>query len=208
MNLEQDIVFLYIFDANDSRSTDEKIIISVMEYAKANKIPELSSPVVLRTKRGKPYIAGDTGVGVSVSHSGEWFVCALTKGQVGVDIEHHRHIRKKNTSENEERFKQIAKRFFHPDEAAFVEQDPLNRFYKVWTAKESYVKYTGTGMDETFGDHSVIGSEIFDAEASQMENSVEWKSEGVCFKQMPYGDGYTLCVCRTNIFEIKINCMK
>jgi phosphopantetheine--protein transferase-like protein len=205
MILEQDIVFLYFFDANDSRSTDEKIVAAAALYANTNKIPTLSDPVVHRTERGKPYIAGESGIGVSVSHSGEWVVCALTEGKVGVDIEHHRQSGENNISKIEERFSQIAKRFFHPDEAEFVKEDPHRRFYKIWTAKESYVKYTGTGMDETFGEHSVLSPVLIESESRMQDNSFCWKSEDVYFRQMPYKEEYTLCVCKANKFDIKIS---
>lgn len=207
MTLERDIVFLYFFAADDGRTTEEKIVAAVGEYAKIRNIPPLAHPAVQRTERGKPYIAGDQGIGVSVSHSGEWFVCALTEGAVGVDIEQHKQAKEQHISEVRNRFMQIAKRFFHPQEAAFVEQDPHSRFYTVWTAKESYVKYTGTGMDETFGEHCVIplshGEEKFSGQALP----AEWQSEGVFFRQMSYPEAYTLCVCKANQFDIQIQCM-
>ena len=201
--MEQDIVFLYFFDANDGRSTEEKIVSAAKQYAKANRISTLFDPVIHRTKAGKPYIAGHTEIGVSVSHSGDWFVCALTEGNVGVDIEQHKRAQKNGQAEIEERFVQIAKRFFHPEEAAYVAQSPMCRFYMVWTAKESYVKYTGTGMNETFGERSVVSAQAMDEKSYREGLPIGWIGEDVCFKQMLYEKEYTLCVCKENTFDIE-----
>ena len=47
------------------------------------------------------------------------------------------------------RYVNMAKRFFHEKEADYVqEKAPYQRFFRVWAAKESYVKYTGKGIDE------------------------------------------------------------
>lgn len=206
MSAEKDIVYLYIFDANDGRTTNEKIIIAVEEYAKLYGISVLSNPEVHRTPKGKPYIAGDTNIGVSVSHSGEWFVCALTDGNVGVDIEQHQAEEPNQISETENRFLQIAGRFFHPQETAFIAQDPLHRFYMIWTAKECYVKYTGTGMDETLGDHSVISATYHGVRAEALPK--EWTNEEVYFRQMSYESEYTVSICKANAFDIEIKKMK
>ena len=205
---ERDTVFLCFFAADDSRTTEEKIVAAIGEYAKARNISALSHPVVRRTERGKPYIAGDTGIGVSVSHSGDWFVCALTEGNVGVDIEQHRQAGEHLLSAISKRFTQIAKRFFHPQEAAFVEQDPLGRFHMIWTAKESYVKYTGTGMDETFGEYCVFPTVPGEEKTYRQGLHAEWESGGLFFRQMSCMNGYTLCVCRTKPFDVQIQCMK
>ena len=44
-----------------------------------------------RTSEGKPYFAEET-VEFSLSHSGEWAVCALSDSAVGVDVEHIRSV--------------------------------------------------------------------------------------------------------------------
>lgn len=46
---------------------------------------------VCRTSEGKPYFA-DHAIEFSLSHSGEWAVCALSDAPVGVDVERIRPI--------------------------------------------------------------------------------------------------------------------
>lgn len=90
------------------------------------------------TPLGKPYIK-DAPVHFNISHAGDWMLCAISSEEVGIDIE---KIGKTDY--------QIARRMFHPDE--YQEMKPysiLERrkvFYEYWTMKESYVKYTGTGL--------------------------------------------------------------
>ena len=82
---------------------------------------------------GKPYAPGYPGF--NLSHSGEW--CVLSKGdcEIGVDIE---KIDEKNLS--------AASEVYTPLELNWMNEDPLKRFYQLWTWKESLIKALGTGM--------------------------------------------------------------
>ena len=55
---------------------------------------------------GKPYLVSEPGVHFSLSHSGDWAVCAIGDHPLGVDIEKCEPGRP-----------DIASRFFHRDEA-------------------------------------------------------------------------------------------
>jgi 4'-phosphopantetheinyl transferase len=111
-------------------------------------VPE--SRVSLRTEtRGKPRLAGTTAAGADTrhlefnwSHSGGHALIALTRGSpLGVDIEH--------LGKNP-RALEIARRFFHPDEAdglANLEPEARNRaFISLWCAKEAVLKAAGEGL--------------------------------------------------------------
>lgn len=89
---------------------------------------------------GKPYFSGG-GPSFSISHSGDYWVCALYDGPVGVDVQHHQRCAARS----------IARRHFHPDEYAWLEAVGFSRFYDLWAARESYVKFTGSGIDDDFG---------------------------------------------------------
>lgn len=104
---------------------------------------------VRRTKKGKPFIvfAPDRGVEgkevpqdvfVSASHSGDVFVCLITDVPAGVDIQKERTAR----------FRQISSRYFTEEERAYVEQRGADGFFLLWTRKEAYSKYVGTGLEE------------------------------------------------------------
>lgn len=87
---------------------------------------------------GKPYFTGAQNVCFSLSHSGNWAVCAVGASPLGVDIELPRCTMT------------IAKRFFHPGEFEYVSSQSPERqpdiLARLWTLKEAYSKALGTGF--------------------------------------------------------------
>ncbi len=92
---------------------------------------------------GRPQIEG---LDFNISHAGDYVMMVLSDHSVGCDIE---RIRDKKTG--------IAKRFFSEAEAAWIDasEDPFAAFYRVWTARESYVKYTGEGISLDFQKYEI-----------------------------------------------------
>lgn len=90
-------------------------------------------------EHGKPYLQTDTPLFFNISHSGKWVVCAFSDTEVGVDIE---RIAKERLA--------VAERFFHPEEVAGLlntsGQERTDLFFRYWSAKESVLKYMGTGL--------------------------------------------------------------
>lgn len=86
-------------------------------------------------ENGKPYAPGYPAF--SLSHSGAW--CVLAKGRengsIGADIE-----------EINERHTDVAPEVYTASEQAWMRADPVNRFFRLWTWKESVMKATGLGM--------------------------------------------------------------
>lgn len=105
--------------------------------------------VVLRQKdSGKPYVENfDAEFGIS--HSGDMVVCAVSDKPLGIDVEKIRPVNLK-----------VALRVCSSDELEYIfghapkEQDftcttdsaVLTRFFEIWTSKEAYVKFKGTGI--------------------------------------------------------------
>lgn len=86
----------------------------------------------VKNNYGKPMLA--TGeLHFNISHSHGRFAVALSDEPVGVDIEQVRVAPHG-----------VAKRFFTRREAESIATD--DDFFTVWTAKESYIKYLGTGL--------------------------------------------------------------
>lgn len=99
-------------------------------------------------KYGKPY-AKDLPVEFSISHSGDFAVCAVSDSKIGIDIEKIRPVDLK-----------IAKRICTEKELLYIlgtipkESDfcitedisVLTRFFHVWTKKEAYSKYLGNAF--------------------------------------------------------------
>ena len=96
------------------------------------------------------------------------------------------------------RFAKMAHRFFHPVEAEFVTLESFYRFFGVWTARESYVKYTGQGIDASFSEHCVIPDtkEHWPELTPPLPGPVvSWQAQGVWFWETIFEENYTLCVC-------------
>ncbi len=93
---------------------------------------DLGSFRFLRTAQGKPY--AEHAPHFNLSHSGDWLLCAVSDTPVGVDIERPRKVSPA-----------LIRRVCTPAELAFLAGQP-ERFLQVWTAKEAYLKYLGTGI--------------------------------------------------------------
>ena len=92
---------------------------------------------VIKNKYGKEYIDGKN-IFYNISHSGGLLCSAVSDYEVGVDCETVREID----------HLALAKRFFTPAEYDRIagSADSLDEFFRIWTKKESFVKYTGEGF--------------------------------------------------------------
>ncbi|WP_379155579.1 4'-phosphopantetheinyl transferase family protein [Paenibacillus sp. sgz5001063] len=88
---------------------------------------------------GKPYLADLPDCQFNLSHAGDYVLCAIDQKPLGIDVEEIKPI---DLS--------IASRFFTPGENQEIQRMPedrrLDHFYQLWTAKESYIKFKGTGL--------------------------------------------------------------
>lgn len=102
------------------------------------------------SKNEKPYFP-DNEVFFSLAHCGDYAVCAVSDVPVGVDIELPRAGDAR-----------LAKRFFQPDEAALVyaADDPDREFCRLWTLKESYIKYADLRLGDVRSFSVVSGAEV------------------------------------------------
>ena len=93
-----------------------------------------------RTEKGKPFVT-NADVFYSVSHSKGIVVCAIDKDEIGVDAEMIRDIDLNITriacTERDKEF------IFEADD----KNEQIERFFTVWTAKEAYFKFVGTGIE-------------------------------------------------------------
>lgn len=108
------------------------------------------SYVVCEGAHGKPYAAENgeaiSDIHFSVSHTGKLWLCAVDSCPLGLDIE----------SSSRRRSEQIAKRFFAPQEKAFLEQNGMKEFLTLWVRKEAYIKWKGTGLSEGLQTFSTV----------------------------------------------------
>ncbi len=133
---------------------------------------------IKRGEHGKPYFDAADAPHFSVSDSGQLWVCAVSDQEVGIDIE---EVKKKE-------YEDLAKRFFTEEEAEFVRLWGTDGFFLVWTRKEAYVKYKGTGLREGLSNFCVVKN-----------NSVAyWIGEGedkVFFTDVDFGSDIICAAC-------------
>ena len=90
-------------------------------------------------EHGKPFLPEAPGFCFSISHSGDKVMAVSADSEVGCDIEMIGQGREK-----------IAERFFSDEEKKYLgalpEEERNGAFYRLWTAKESFLKATGKGF--------------------------------------------------------------
>lgn len=96
--------------------------------------------IIKATSQGKPYIE-NRPIYFNISHCEDYVVCAVNEKEIGIDIE---KIRDVNLS--------IAERFFTHSESEYLNSgdtaDKNKRFFEIWTAKEAYLKWLGSGITD------------------------------------------------------------
>jgi len=94
-----------------------------------------SEITVGKDKNGRPRIEGEGRIDFSISHSGRFVACAVSdEERVGVDIE---------KISRDSNYLKIADRFL--SEAERKEVKNADDFARMWTRKEAYYKYLGSG---------------------------------------------------------------
>jgi len=105
---------------------------------------------------GKPYLKNFPNVFFNLSHSGDYVVCAFDTYPVGIDIERVKDIEYMDLAEN----------FFTKKEYDYIMKgdfnQQLNRFYDIWTLKESYIKCSGKGLSVPLKSFSIEINEFKD----------------------------------------------
>ena len=135
-------------------------------------------PEITRQERGKPCFTGDGNVHFSVSHSGGFVAVAFGESPLGIDLQQH-----SSRGDAIARHQKLASRYFHPREQEYVASDLWEGFFRVWTAKESFVKRTGRGIDHSFHEICIL------------PNGESWQDENGFFRQTTLPGGYTLTLC-------------
>jgi 4'-phosphopantetheinyl transferase len=190
------VVYLYVTENRKDLSTEEKVRIFLSRFLSDSGVDlhhEEDQPLILRTPRGKPYLPSFPGLHLSITHSGKWFICAFSAQPVGIDLQEHSLLRKETPQQAYDRYAKIARRFFHSNEATYVETDPKENFFPVWAAKESYVKFTGQGMDQFF-DAFCVWDPYADPARKIPENTT-WQAENAFFRQKRFDETCTFCMC-------------
>lgn len=134
-------------------------------------------------KGGKPYFPHCPQVHFSISHSGEYWAVAFSSLPVGLDIQRH----------EQRDYLSLAKRWYHPQEYAAVEQYGKQCFFDIWCAKESRIKCGGTGFPALFPTFSVVEK---GAIAAVVE---DWQ-----IKPLNIDADYSACLCGQQLGRVNV----
>jgi 4'-phosphopantetheinyl transferase len=165
--------YLFVVSKQAVESSDQSIVNCAQAYA---RIAGLNLPhgIVIKRENGKPVFENLGGLHFSVSHSESLWACVVCDIDIGMDMQAHVRCNKEG----------VAKRFFHPLEVEYLEANGYAGFYDVWTAKESYVKLRGSGIDDGFGEFCVVA-----------EGELAKRAGTAHFLHVRSIDGFSLCVC-------------
>ncbi|GAA5093272.1 4'-phosphopantetheinyl transferase family protein [Wohlfahrtiimonas larvae] len=115
-----------------SRSLLEYIL---QQYFNIHKLPEIAY-----LKHGKPYFLHHSELSFNITHTNHTMaIIVANNAPVGIDIEMIK-IRKN--------FQGLEEKVLHTIEKSWLTQQPnyLHGFFTLWSAKEAYLKATGTGL--------------------------------------------------------------
>lgn len=164
------------------------LIYSIYDYMGKSVCEDVESYVryhYAESEKGKPYIEG-LPICFNISHSGDKVICAVSKDEVGCDVE----VKTGDCLK-------IAKRFFASKEYEYLskisDEDILDKeFLRIWTMKEAFVKAKGVGIAYPFGDISFV-----DHKDKIVEEVTDEDNKLFCFGNFDLQDGYSYCVCNT-----------
>lgn len=140
---------------------------------------------------GKPFLRNFPEWFFNISHAGEYVLAAFSTQEVGVDIEQMKPLKDLSGT---------ARIFMCREEfelfSSLGSTEQLRYFYRIWSAKESYIKQTGEGLTR-----EVTGIRIV-FNRNQIRIARKTKQEDdVYFKEFLVDGDYACCVCaRDNHF--------
>lgn len=129
-------ILKYRFNADRNRTAYGELLVRKLLADRTGAA--VKDIIFTRNKPGKPYWV-KSDLHFNISHSGKWVVCSIGNMPSGVDVEIDQAVDMA-----------IAKEYFLPSEYQYLLMLPIAKrnlaLLKLWTIKESYLKYTGEGL--------------------------------------------------------------
>ena len=144
----------------------------LLNYAVVEVFPQLKPPFeITEGECGKPGFK-DIPIYFSLSHSGNTVACAVSDTNIGLDVEEGLKYRE-----------QVTARFFSKDEQhrILTSDDKGREFARIWTAKESALKYLGVGLHKSTLDVHTAGESVFISPEQEELRVVSYDSEKLVF---------------------------
>lgn len=132
-------------------------------------------------KYGKPYLEG-IDFHFSLSHSGEYAVCAYSDRPIGADLQ---RIKDKIPDHTNKILSEAEKGYL---ESRTGHERTID-FYRLWSRKESLLKWDGRGLGLPMQELSFIHQNMWNDQLVFEEKTLWFREFAVLFPE------YTLCVC-------------
>lgn len=151
-------------------------------------------------EHGKPGIAGENpGLEFNLSHTHGMCVAVVAGGmRCGVDVE---YMQRENDLQG------VARKMFTAEEVEYMNADSKlsrQRFFQLWTLRESYLKTTGAGFS---GNSDAFYFELDEDgmnAAINFTNAVEGSSVDWVFRLLRPGEEHMLAVCVQGTRDIEV----
>lgn len=139
-------------------------------------------------KYGKPFLKDREDIYINTSHSGEYVIGAVDNKPIGVDVE---MIKKMEVNG-------IIEKLFTPREQDYIldngklitSSECIERFYEIWTLKESFVKCIGRGLSIPLNHFS-----IYFNEEREIEINTKVSENRFLFKEINLNKEYKISIC-------------
>lgn len=138
---------------------------------------------IAHTEYGKPILKNKKNLFFSFSHSGEWAICAVGNKNLGIDVERIEEI---NIMDIYSIFSLSEQKWLD----MFESSRKIQMFYKLWTLKESFVKYNGMGLGYSFDSFSF---KLTNSEILLFENNIPNRSVSFLSNKIDDKHWYALC---------------
>lgn len=154
----------------------------LLQYSLFQIAGQLVEPDIIYNEYGKPFMNNRKAFSYNLSHSGNWVAIAYGNSEVGIDIEKIQIV-----------IEDIVNNFFTEEEKRFIHmvagEERKKRFIQIWTLKESYIKYLGTGLSSRLNSFSV------NALHGVVTNQNGEIQKGLRLKSYLFNTDYYLSVC-------------
>ena len=132
-------------------------------------------------QHGKPYLP-NSDFHFNLSHSGNHVVCVYSDEPVGVDLQRVKEDLPKHT-----------KKILSDDETLYLNSleahEQIVDFYRLWSRKESLIKWDGRGLRISLSEVSVTKNK-------KINNEITFEGDLLYFKEIDFLlPKYTFCIC-------------
>lgn len=126
-------------DSRQDRETEHRLGRELLQFALERDYG--GSYEVAQKENAKPFLVGQQGIDFSITHTKGLVVCGISERRIGVDAEYIRQF--------DER---LMRRICTEEEIVYItgvkegQETRDEKFFRLWTLKESFLKATGQGL--------------------------------------------------------------